>query len=151
MSVRSTSFRTCMLIGALALLGAAVFYGFGYIGVSSVIRTANFTPFYAESIRSLWIGYCLQSALLGVLFIVAAVRPYWISRPLVVICGLMPLAQAVLALSSTGNVVAMVLMSIAAVFVLLGSVLWPARPAIVAAPAKPGNSPPPPLPPTEML
>jgi hypothetical protein len=151
MSVRNTSFRTCMLIGAIALLGAAVFYGFGYIGVSSVIRTANFTPFYAESIRSLWIGYCLQSGLLGVLFIVAAIRPYWISRPLVVICGLMPLAQATLALSSTGNVIAMVLMSIAAIFVLLGSLLWPAQPAVIAPAAPAGIAPLPPVPPTEML
>ena len=127
MSFRNSSFRTCMLIGAFALLAAAVFYGFSYIGVSSVIRTANFTPFYAASIRSLWMGYCLQSALLGVLFIVAALRPQWISRPLVVICGLMPLSQAVLALSSTGNLVGMGLMFIAAIFVLIGAMLWPTR------------------------
>jgi hypothetical protein len=141
-----------MLIGAFSLLGSAVFYGFSYIGVSSVIRTANFTPFYAQSIRSLWVGYCLQAALLGVLFIVAALRPHWISRPLVVICGLMPLAQAVLALSSTGNLVGMALMFIAAIFVLIGALLWPTRlpeappaePVVAApAPATSGTAPPP--------
>lgn len=141
MSFRNSSFRTCMLIGAFALLGAAVFYGFGYIGVSSVIRTANFTPFYRESIRALWMGYCLQSALLGVLFIVAALRPQWISRPLVVICGLMPLSQAVLALSSTGNLVGMGLMFIAAIFVLIGAMLWPTRLPDVPGPASAPSAP----------
>lgn len=134
MSIRNTSFRTCMLLGAAALIGAAIFYGFGYIGVSSVIRTANFTPFYAESIRSLWIGYCLQAALLGVLLIVAAFRPHWISRPLVVICGLMPLAQAVLAMSSTGSLWGMGSMFSAAIFVLIGAMLWPNRPDAPLAP-----------------
>jgi len=144
MSVRNTSFRGCMLIGAFALLGAAIFYGFSYIGVSSVIRTANFTPFYAESIRALWIGFCLQAALLGVLLIVAAVRPHWISRPLVIICGLMPLAQAVLALSSTGSIVGMGLMFVAAIFVLIGALLWPTRMADVPPPVVTSATAPPP-------
>jgi hypothetical protein len=131
MSVRKSSFRWCMTIGALALLGVAVFYGFSYIGVSSVVRTANFTPFYAESIRALWIGYCLQAGLLGVLFLVAAARSHWISRPLVVICGLLPLAQAVLAFSFTRSLIAMALLSIAALFVLLGAMLWPGPPVVM--------------------
>ncbi len=146
MSVRLTTFRVCMIIGGLALLTAAVFYGFGYIGVSSVIRTANFTTFYAESIRTFWLGYCLQSGLLGILFIVAAMRPHWISRPMVTICGLLPLAQAVLALSNTHSQLGMALMFLAAIFVLVGALLWPTAPLAVQdtapAPATSATTPP---------
>ena len=146
MSIRNTSFRWCMVIGAVALLGVAGFYAFTYIGVSSVVRTANFTPFYAQTIRGLWIGYCLQAALLGLLFSVAAFRPHWISQPLLIICGLLPLAQAVLASSFTGSLAPMVLLFLASLFILLGAVLWPKAPVTPAPATAPVTSATAPLP-----
>ena len=96
MSVRVTSFRWCMVIGACALLGVAVYYLVGYVGLNIAVENAGLTVFYRQAIRALWIGYTLQASLLGLLFIVAALRPHWISRPVLVICGLLPLAEGLL-------------------------------------------------------
>lgn len=129
MSLRNASFRWCMVIGACALLGVAVYYLVTYVGLNIAVANAGLTPFYQQMIRAMWIGYCLQASLLGVLFIVAALRPHWISRPLVVICGLLPLAEAVLAFSFTGSYWLMMLLSAAALLVLVAAMLWPTQPA----------------------
>lgn len=136
MSVRDTSFRWCMWVSAAALLGVALFHALTYMRMSVVIAEAAIDPFYRQTIRALWLGYCLQALLLGLLFVVAAMRPAWISKPLLVICGLLPLAEAVLAFSFTGSYTAMLLLSCAALFVLLGAALWP-QPVPVAAPRQP--------------
>ena len=151
MSLRNSSFRWCMVVGAIALLGVAVYYLATFVGLNIAVANAGLTPFYQQMIRAMWIGYCLQASLLGLLFIVAALRPHWISRPLIVICGLLPLAEAILAFSYTGSYWLMLLLFVAALFVLLGALLWPTRiataaPAPEAAPARPVTSEPlPPL------
>jgi hypothetical protein len=144
MSVRHTSFRWCMVIGACALLGVAVYYLLEYIGLKIAVTNAGLTPHYQNLIRAMWIGYCAQASLLGLLFVVAALRPHWISRPLIVICGLVPLAEAVLGFSYTGSYWLMMLLAVAAVFVLIGALLWPNRPdapmtapGVTSAPAPP--------------
>ncbi len=129
MSIRRQSFQWCMIVGACALLGVAVYYLATFIGLNIAVANAGLTPFYQQMIRAMWIGYCIQASLLGLLFIVAALRPHWISRPPIVICGLLPLAEAVLGFSFTGSYVLMMLLACAALFVLVGAVLWPTRPA----------------------
>jgi len=133
MSVRDSAFRWCMLIGAGALLGVALYYGFGYIGLNIAVGNSGLKPFYQQTMRALWLGYCLQACLLGLLFSVAAIRPHWISRPLLVICGLLPLAEGVLALSFAGSYWLMILLFCAALFILVGAALWPTR-IVPAAP-----------------
>jgi hypothetical protein len=124
-----------MLIGASALLGVALYYAFKFYGLNIAVTNAGLTEYYQKIIRAMWIGYCAQSGLLGLLFIVAALRPHWISRPLIVICGLVPLTEAVLGFSATGSFTLMMLLAAAAVFVLVGALLWPNRPeAPLAAP-----------------
>jgi len=152
MSIRHSSFRWCMVVGAVALLGVAVYYLVTYVGLKIAVTNAGLTPFYQEMIRALWIGYCLQASLLGLLFIVAALRPHWISRPLIVICGLLPLAEAVLGFSLTGSYWLMMLLSCAALFVLVGAALWPNTPETpmvdAVPPPSPVPAPPAPPPPT---
>jgi hypothetical protein len=133
-----------MLIGACALLGVALFYGFSYIGLNIAVGNSGLQPFYQQTMRALWLGYCLQASLLGLLFTVAAMRPHWISRPLLVICGLLPLAEAILAFSFTGSYWLMLLLSCAALFVLAGALLWPPPPVVVPAtvPPVPTTAPP---------
>lgn len=133
MSVRETSFRWCMVIGAGALLGVAVYYLVTYVGLNIAVQNAGLTVFYQQTIRAMWIGYTLQASLFGMLFLVAAFRPHWISRPVLVICGLLPLAEAVLGMSYTGSYWLMLMLFCAAIFVLVGALLWPTR--LVAAAA----------------
>ena len=135
MSVRDTSFRWCMVIGAGALLGVAVYYLVTYVGLNIAVQNAGLTAFYQQTIRAMWIGYTLQASLLGILFLVAAFRPHWISRPVLVICGLLPLAEAVLGMSYTGSYWLMLTLSCAAIFVLLGAALWPRNLPVASAPA----------------
>lgn len=127
MSVRETSFRWCMVIGAAALLGVAIYYLVTYVGLNIAVQNAGLTVFYQQTIRAMWIGYTLQASLLGILFLVAAFRPHWISRPVLVICGLLPLAEAVLGMSFTGSYYLMMSLALAALFVLVGAALWPSR------------------------
>jgi hypothetical protein len=140
MSVRHTTFRWCMLVGAAALLGVCLYYAFKYYGLNIAVTNAGLTDYYQKMIRAMWVGYCAQAGLLGVLFIVAAVRPHWISRPLIVICGLVPLAEAVLGFSATGSFTLMMVLTAAAVFVLIGAVLWPPMPQVATDPAAPAAS-----------
>jgi hypothetical protein len=123
-----------MLIGAAALLGVALYYGFGYVGLNIAVGNSGLKPFYQQTMRALWLGYCLQASLLGMLFTVAALRPHWISRPLLVICGLLPLAEGILALSFAGSYWLMMMLFCAAIFVLIGALLWPNRPAAAVTP-----------------
>lgn len=123
--MRSTGFRYSMLIGAFALLGVAAYYLASYVGLSIALRNSSLEPFYKQTIQAMWLGFCLQACLLGALYCLVAFRPHAISRPVVVICGLLPMVEAVLTFSYTDNFVAMILLTIAALFVLLGSLLWP--------------------------
>lgn len=147
MSVRDSSFRWCMLIGAGALLGVALYYGFGYVGLNIAVGNSGLKPFYQQTMRALWLGYCLQASLLGILFTIAALRPHWISKPVLVICGLLPLAEGILALSFAGSYWLMMMLFCASIFVLVGALLWPDRvtsmPPLAAAPVTSATAPPP--------
>ena len=123
--MKNKLFRYCMLVGAASLIGMTVFYLVTYLGLSIAVGNSGLKPFYQQMIRALWLSFGLQSVLLGVLYLVVAYRPRAVSREVVVICGLVPLAEAVLVMSFTGSYIAMLLLSIAAIFVLFGSTLWP--------------------------
>lgn len=128
MTMRATLFRYSMLGSSAALIAIAVYYFFGYLGVSIAVGNNGLKPYYVQSIRALWLGFCLQSGLLGLLFALAALRPHAVSRPVMVICGLLPMFEAVLLFSFTGSFVGMLLVSGAALLVLLAATLWPAPP-----------------------
>jgi hypothetical protein len=129
--MRRKWFRYSMLIGAFALLGVAAFYLASYISLSIALRNSSLELFYKNTIQAMWLGFCLQACLLGLLYGLVAFRPQAISRPVIVICGLLPMVEAVLTFSFTDNIVAMILLAVAALFVLFGSLLWPQPPAVV--------------------
>jgi hypothetical protein len=141
MNMRATLFRYCMLASSVALISIAVYYFFGYLGVSIAVGNNGLKPYYQQSIRALWLGFCLQSLLLGLLFALSAIRPHAISRPVMVICGLLPMFEAVLLFSFTGNFLGMLLVATAALLVLCAAALWPAAPPLLvpamAPPAPP--------------
>jgi len=123
--MRNNIFKYSMLIGAFALLGVAAFYFATYIGLSIALKNNALVPFYKQTISAMWLGFSLQSCLLGILYMLVAFRPHSISRPVIVICGLLPMVEAVLMFSYTDSFVAMTLLTIAALFVLLSALLWP--------------------------
>lgn len=130
--MKNLGFRWCMLIGALALTGVALYYFISYVGLAIALSNNGLTLFYKNSMRALWITFGVQSLLLALLYFIVAFRPRAVTREVIVICGLLQLTESVLLFTLAGNALAVGLLGIAAVFVLIGSVLWPK--AVEAAP-----------------
>jgi hypothetical protein len=135
--MKLTGFRYCMLIGAFALAGVALFYFINYFVLSIALENNNLQPFLTQSIRALWLAFSCQALLIGLLYALVAWQPHAVSREVIVIFGLLQLVEAVLLFSFAGSGIAAALLIAAALFVLLGSVLWPKRlpPGTPAGPA----------------
>lgn len=133
--MRLTTFRYCMLIGALALLGVAVFYFVNYVVVLSIaLGNSGVQPFLQHSIRALWLAFGCQAMLIGAMYAIVAYRPHAVSREVIVIFGLMQLVEAILLFTFAGSTIVAMLLVAAAVCVLAGSLLWPKNlPAVLPA------------------
>jgi hypothetical protein len=125
--MRTTSFRYCMLIGAVALAGVAIFYFVNYVVLAVALGNNGLQPFLKQSIRALWLAFACQSLLIGLLYALVAWKPHAVSREVIVIFGLLQLVEAVLLFSFAGSAFVAYLLIAAAVCVLLGAVLWPKR------------------------
>jgi len=141
--MRLKGFRFCMLVGALALIGVALFYLVNYVVVLKIaLGNSGVQPFIQHSIQAMWLSFACQGLLIGLLYVLVAYRPHAVSREVIVLLGLIQLVEAVLLFAlAVGKVLAMLLV-VAAAFVLLGALLWPRRlpagpPASVAAPHQP--------------
>jgi hypothetical protein len=125
--MRLTGFRYCMLIGAVALAGVAIFYFANYVVLAIALGNNGLQPFLQQSVRALWLSFACQALLISLLYAVVAYRPHAVSREVIMILGMMQLVEAVLLLTFAGSMVAALLLVAAASFVLIGSVLWPKR------------------------
>jgi hypothetical protein len=125
--MRLTSFRYCMLIGALALGGLAIFYFIGFINLSIALANNGTQPELTQSIRALWLAFACQALLIGLLYALVSWKPHAVSREVIVILGLLQLVEAILQFFFAGSGVVAILLVVAALFVLVGSVLWPKR------------------------
>jgi hypothetical protein len=125
--MRLTSFRYCMLIGALALAGLAVFYFFNYVVLSIALNNNGMQLGLKDYIRAMWLAYACQSLLIGALYALVAWKPHAVSREVIVLMGLLQLVEAVLMFTFSGSGVATILLIGTSVFVLIGAALWPKR------------------------
>jgi hypothetical protein len=125
--MKLTSFRYCMLVGALTLGGLAVFYFSKFIVVSIALANNGMQPELTQSIRALWLAFSCQTLLIGLLYALVAWKPHAVSREVIVILGMLQLVEAILQFAFAGSDIVAVLLIIAALFVLIGSVLWPKR------------------------
>jgi hypothetical protein len=125
--MKLTSFRYCMLIGAFALAGLAIFYFVHFIELSIALDNNGLKPELKAYIRALLLAFACQALLIGLLYALVAWKPHAVSREVIVILGLLQLVEAVLLLTFSGSGIAAILLSGAALFVLIGSVLWPKR------------------------
>ena len=133
--MKAKSFRYCMLVGAFALIGVAVYYFFNFVVLSIALGNSGVKEHLQNLIRALWLAFACQTLLIGLLYLLVAFRPQALSREVILLSGLLQLAEAVLLFSfASSNVLAMLLVG-AALFVLIGSLVWPKR--AVAATAAP--------------
>ena len=125
--MRSTSFRYCMLIGAVALAAVAVYYFVTYVTLAIALGNNGLQDSLKQSVCALWLAFACQSLLISLLYALVAWKPHAVSREVIVIFGLLQLVEAVLLFSFAGSAVVAYLLIAAAAFVLLGAVLWPKR------------------------
>ncbi len=131
--MRTATFRWAMLIAATALLIVGLFYLIRFWDASIAFANSGMQPFYRQTARALWLGFCLQAGLLAVLFSIAALHPRAISRPMLVICGLMPICQGVLMLTLMHSLLGLAALTIATLALLTGAMLWPSAESVAAA------------------
>lgn len=123
--MRSTGFRWCMLIGAAALGGVAVYYFSSYVVVAIALGNSGLQETMQHSIRALWLSFAFQGLLIALLYALVAFRPRSVSREVIVLFGLLQLVESVLLFAFAGNRIVALLLVGAAAFVLVGSLLWP--------------------------
>jgi hypothetical protein len=147
--MKRAGFHYCMLIGAIALAGVALYYLMGYFFTLSVALDNNHLEVSLDhSIRAQWLAFGCQSLLIALLYVLVAFRPHAVTREVIVLLGLLQLVECVLLFVFSGSNVAAALLIVASLFVLAGAVLWPKRllPGELT-PAAGSTSPAPPPPP----
>lgn len=138
--MRISSFRYCMLIGAVALAAVAIFYFVNYVTLSIALGNNGLQESLKQSVCALWLAFACQSLLISLLYAMVAWKPHAVSREVIVIFGLLQLVEAVLLFSFAGSAVVAYLLIAAAVCVMLGAVLWPKRLPATPASAAIGNA-----------
>ncbi len=138
--MRQGSFRLCMFIGALALLGLSIYYFSQYaIVVRIALGNSGLQPEIRDSVRALWLAFSSQGLLIGLLYLLVVYKPEAVSREVIVLLGLMQLVEAVLLLTFAGSKQLALVLVAAAVFVLIGAVLWPPRKHVDEEPEDPDD------------
>jgi|JI10StandDraft_1071094.scaffolds.fasta_scaffold896360_1 hypothetical protein len=134
--MRTTAFRWCLYVAAGCLLLAALFQVTHYVTVSIAVANSGLKPGLQQEFRALWLGAATQSFLLAVILAVAGWRPGWISRAVVVLCGLLPIASSALFYSLVGSGWGQALSGLAAAAIVLSALLWPLPGATQIAPSR---------------
>ncbi len=137
--MRLKSFRYCMLIGAFALGGVAIFYFFNYMVLGIALGNSGIQPFLQASIQAIWLSFALQGLLIALAYALVAFRPHAVTREVIVLFGLLQLIESVLLFLKAGNSIVATVLAVAAVFVIAGSFLWPKK--LPAAPAASAAAP----------
>ena len=152
--MKITLYRYSMLIAAFALLALSIFYFVSYAQV--VPAVASISPFYRNSIQGLWLTFASQALLFALLYFLVAARPRSVSREVIVICGLLQLVASIMIFLFSGSMTMVYLLAGAALFVLIGSLLWPSEEELVTPVPPVSVSPPtvtsatPPVPPVPL-
>jgi hypothetical protein len=114
-----------MLIGAVALAGVSIFYFVKYVVLAIALQNSGVVADLQHSIRALWLAFACQGILIALLYAVVSVKPHAVSREVIVLLGLLHLVESVLQFAFAGSTIAAALLIVTALFVLLGSALWP--------------------------
>lgn len=125
--MKFTSFRYCMMISASALGAVSVYYFFKFMILHIALKNSGVTLDLQAPIRALWLSFACQGMLIAILYGVVAAKPHAVSREVIVLLGLLHLVESVLQFAFSGSKLVAALLIVTAVFVLVGSALWPKR------------------------
>lgn len=121
--MRSAVYRWCLWVAAGCLAAAAIFELASYVTASIALANSGLKPELQQAFRALWLGAALQSLLLAAIFAVAGWRPGAVSRPVILLCGLLPIASSALYFTLAGSGWGQSLSGLAAVAVLVGALV----------------------------
>ena len=121
--MRAAAYRGCLWVAAACLAVAALFQLASYFTASIAVANSGLEPGLQQSFRALWLGSALQSMLLALIFGVAGWRPGAVSRAVVLLCGLLPIASAALFFTLVGSGWGQSLTALAAIAVVAGSLI----------------------------
>lgn len=125
--MREKSFRLCMLVGTIALASVAIFYFVTYVTMTIALDNNGLQLPLKQSIQALWLAFACHVLLIALLYLLVAFKPHSVSREVIVILGLLQMVEAMLLFFFSGSQIAAGSLAVAAVFVLLGAVLWPKK------------------------
>jgi hypothetical protein len=124
-----------MLVGTIALGSVAVFYFVNYVTLTIALDNNGLQLELKQSIQSLWLAFACHGLLIALLYLLVAFKPHAVSREVIVILGMLQLVEAMLLFFFSGSQIAATALGVAAVFVLLGALLWPKKLAKASASA----------------
>jgi len=127
--MRRAVYRWCLWVAATCLAAAAAYQFTSYFTASIAVANSGLEPALRQAFSALWLGAGLQSLLLAAIFAVAGWRPGAVSRGVVLLCGLLPIASSALFFTQAGSGLGQALTSLAAFAVVLAALIGttPAR------------------------
>lgn len=125
MTLSQRIFRWSMLGAAFVIAGVAVYFLSSYALATVALGNSGLKPFYQESSRAMWLGFCLQLAVIGMVFLVAAMRPSLVGRGMVLMLAVLPLASTVLLFYFAASRAGAVFLGIGGVLTLIAAITWP--------------------------
>jgi hypothetical protein len=120
--------RNVLGTASAAILLVALLHAGGYFFASMATEYSGVKSEYHAVFRGLRLGFALQSAIVAVVLAIAALRPPAVSRPVIVLCGLLPLVGTAMVAWSTSSLVASVLLAVTALLIVAGALLRPPEP-----------------------
>jgi len=125
--------RAVLGTAAGCLLVVAILHAGGYAVASIAVANSGLKPEYQAMFRGLWLGFSLQSLVVAAILGLATLRPSAVSRPALVLCGLLPLVGGAMVAWSLASPVASVLLVAATLLVVAGTLLLPSASKVCAA------------------
>lgn len=127
MTFSNKLFRISMLGAAIVIAGVATYFFGSYWAANIAISNSGLKPFFQDSSRAMWLGFCLQLAVIALVFFIAALRPQLLSRTIVLLLSLMPILATVMLFWFAASRVGSYFLAIGGALTLVGVLTWPKR------------------------
>jgi hypothetical protein len=95
----------------------------GYIPLARQLAGSNLAPFWLAGVKGLWLVFSMHLAIVGALFIAAAIAPRVAGRLVLSIAGLVPAGDTLMLLAFVGVFIGTISLALVAVLVYAGVAL----------------------------
>lgn len=113
------------------MIVTAGLHGLGYRPLAEQLATSNLPAAWSGGVRGLWLVFSLHLVIVGVLFLLAGIRPGRVGKTALLVAGLVPVGDTVVLLSFVGVFVGTVALALAALLLYAGVALRPGSQAEV--------------------